>query len=141
MDTLQISYILNTHPTTKSHFKGVFAAEELPTVMETGKHCYVVNTDPSTKDGMHLLAFFLNSGKGEIFDSFGNSPSFYSKDFESFMNEYSLSWCYNDKRVQCSFSTIYGQYCISYLLKRCEGKQMKHIVNVLERTITGMTKE
>ena len=130
MDTNQIAHILKNNPYTKHCFRGVYAVDQLPTLTKNENQCYVVNTDPSYDTGSHWLAVFYNCREREFFDSFGCPPSFYSKTFDKFLETHGLPWSYNKKRLQGSFSTVCGQYCVYYLIKRCEGKTMKTIVNV-----------
>ena len=72
MNTLQIKRALERDTFTKKIFGGVFAADELPKLMNTFPCGFVANTDPSTEPGMHWVAFYFPSReKGEFFDSYG----------------------------------------------------------------------
>ena len=51
MNTLQIKRALERDTFTKKIFGGVFAADELPKVMNTFPCGFVANTDPSTEPG------------------------------------------------------------------------------------------
>ena len=51
MNTLQIKRALERDAFTKKIFGGVFAADELPKVMNTFPCGFVANTDPSTEPG------------------------------------------------------------------------------------------
>ena len=51
MNTLQIKRALERDTFTKKIFGGVFAADELPKVMNTFPFGFVANTDPSTEPG------------------------------------------------------------------------------------------
>lgn len=129
MDTNQIANILKNDPRTKRYFKGVYAADQLPSASYKEKECYVVNTDPSYERGAHWLAIFFDHSGGEFFDSYGYPPVTYNDSFMDFMEGSGLKWSYNKKRLQGTFSTVCGQYCVYYLVKRCNGKPMKTIVN------------
>ena len=63
-------------------WRGVFARDDLPDVTcEKRPWCLILNTDPKDLPGTHLLAFYaLQSGRIELFDSFGFSPSMYGLD-------------------------------------------------------------
>ena len=130
MDTHQIDYVLKHHSSTKPYYKGTYASDQLPREISTVKQCYVVNTDPSNKTGSHWVAFYFEGGKGEFFDSYGNEPSFYSSTFTTFLQRNSLSWVYNTKRVQGAVSTVCGQYCIYYIMKRCRDQGLSRIMSV-----------
>ena len=70
MNTLQLKRALERNTFTKKIFGGVFAADELPRVMNTFPCGFVANTDPSTEPGMSWVAFYFPSrDKGEFFDS------------------------------------------------------------------------
>ena len=51
MNTLQLKQALERNTFTKKIFGGVFAADELPKVMNTFPYGFVANTDPSTERG------------------------------------------------------------------------------------------
>lgn len=135
MDTLQIDHVLKNHPATKDYFEGVFALDEIPRVLTKNKYCYIFNSDTRDKPGSHWLAFYYNGSRGEFFDSYGNSPSFYSQDFKEFLDKHIKTWDFNTKRFQGTFSTVCGQYCIYYLIKRCEGKGLRNVANVFSHDL------
>ena len=58
---------------------GVFASDELPDVTrEKRPWCLILNTDPKDLPGTHWLALYATqSGRIELFDSFGLSPRMY----------------------------------------------------------------
>ena len=61
---------------------GIFARDELPYVTrEKRPWCLIVNTDPKYLPGTNLFAIYATqSGRIELFDSFGFYPSMYSLD-------------------------------------------------------------
>lgn len=130
MDTHQINYVLKHHPATKPYFRGVYALDEIPRIFNGGKHCCVVNSDESNKSGSHWLAVYFDGIQGQFFCSYGNPPAFYGGPLENFMETFSEKWNFNTKRLQGTFSTVCGQYCIYYLIKKCEGRSLREIVNV-----------
>ena len=78
MNTLQIKQALERNTFTKKIFVGVFAADEVPEIIDTFPCGFVANTDPSTEPGTHWIAFYFPSReKGEFFDSYGNPPEHY----------------------------------------------------------------
>ena len=73
MNTLQIKRALERNAFTKKIFGGVFAADEVPQIIDTFPYGFVANTDPSTEPGTHWVAFYFPSrDKGEFFDSYGH---------------------------------------------------------------------
>ena len=54
MNTLQIKRALERNAFTKKIFGGVFAADEVPQIIDTFPYGFVANTDPSTEPGTHL---------------------------------------------------------------------------------------
>jgi len=69
---------------------GVFARDELPDYTALLYHkerpfALVLNSDPRDKPGQHWLALFApKNGPIELFDSFGQLPSYYSLDCLTF---------------------------------------------------------
>ena len=51
MNTLQIKRALERNAFTKKIFGGVFAADEVPEIIDTFPYGFVANTDPSTEPG------------------------------------------------------------------------------------------
>ena len=67
MNTLQIKRALERNAFTKKIFGGVFAADEVPQIIDTFPYGFVANTDPSTEPGTHWVAFYFPSrDKGEF---------------------------------------------------------------------------
>ena len=61
---------------------GVFARNDLPDVTrEKRQWCLILNTDPKDLPGTNWLALYApHSGRIELFDSFGFTPSMYGLD-------------------------------------------------------------
>ena len=126
MNTLQIKRALERNTFTKKTFCGVFAADELPEIINTFPCGFVANTDPSTEPGTLWVAFYFPSReKGEFFDSYGHPPEYYD---ESFKFETIETW--NNRKLQSSWSEVCGQYCIFYLYHKSRGYSMSKIVNL-----------
>ena len=56
MNTLQIKRALERNMFTKKIFGGVFAADEVPQIIDTFPYGFVANTDPSTEPGTHFIS-------------------------------------------------------------------------------------
>lgn len=123
MDTVQIIKCMKNNIATKKYFKGVFASDKLPTMKLKKPACLIINTDPSTKPGMHWVAIFLpHRGLAEYFDSFGLRPKLKTILKCLSNNGNAHTYTYNKKQLQNIFSVVCGNYCCEYLLHRCQGK-------------------
>ena len=79
--------------------------------METFPCGIIANTDPSYKPGEHCIAFYLKTPmSGEFFDSFGNPPGFYNRNFETSLNDHVLEWTSNNHALQSELSNVCGEY-------------------------------
>ena len=64
-------------PVTRSVFRGVYAADEVPNNLPCPA-AYVVNADKATEPGSHWVAFYHERpDRLEYFDSFGKPPFHY----------------------------------------------------------------
>ena len=118
----QLERLMRADSFGKRQFRGVFAADRLPKRVSTYPSAYIVNTDPASKPGTHWVAFYFpNKDHGEFFDSYGQTPGFYHRGFENFLNKNSYRWTYNHTTLQSLNSSVCGQYCLWYLLHRCRG--------------------
>ena len=85
--------------------------------------------DPSSKPGSHWVAFyFTKDQKGEFFDSYGEAPGGYARNFITFLELNSKEWTSNKKQLQGMNSNVCGQYCIYYVVKMCRGNSLYSIV-------------
>lgn len=129
MDTQQLEKILTGH--LKSTFHGVFALDEIPKTPLLRPVAFIVNTDPSTRDGEHWTAIYIhNDNRGEYFDSFGKPPA---KTVQTYLNKNATGgWEFNRRQVQ-GISTLCGGYCVQYLEYRHQQQQLlqKTVVNRL----------
>lgn len=125
MDGLQLFYILSQEKITSPFFQGVYSRDTLPVLQENT--CVIVNTDDSSQPGTHWLALFVNDKRElEFYDSYGKPPEFYNVNTTSYSD---VQW--NSKMFQSPTSNVCGQYCIYFLLKRCQGHSMYYILNQL----------
>ena len=120
MNTTQLERVMGSDPFGKQQFRGVYAADQLPRKVTQYPSAYIANTDPASMPGTHWVAFyFINKEKSEFFDSYGNPPDFYGKNFEQFLKNNSSHWTFNHKTLQSLTSKVCGQFCLFYLLHRC----------------------
>ena len=104
---------------------GVFARDELPEVTrEKRPWCLILKTDPKDLPGTHWLALYApQSGRIELFDSFGFSPSMYGlKSLDPLHLLYSF---------QSQSSSVCGDYCIVYIYLRSRHTSQDQIFHLL----------
>ena len=125
MDTLQIDRLLTMDPRTRSIFRGVVPKDGLSTTT-TAFVCY---TDDGDEPGEHWIALHLDAdGRGDYFCSYGLPPRHAA--FRTFMNEHCSEWTRNSKRLQSPLSNVCEQYCIAYVLFRCNGFPTRTFINL-----------
>lgn len=123
MWTSDIDCILENHPSSRDHFIGTFARDTIPEHFNEGD-CFVFNTNNSTDTKIgHWLAVFGGDQCVEVFDPLGKSSYHYG------LGEFTAPLLENTKPLQGQHSTSCGQFCILYILLRCEGHTMKTIVD------------
>lgn len=128
MNTKQINHILATNPVTKNFFNGVFPKDYLKLIEEKPK-LIICNTDESYRSGKHWVLFFFDSENVDFFDSLGENPSKYGSEFIKFMEKYSEVCNFSPIRLQPLNTDLCGHYCIYFAHKRCQGYDMKYILN------------
>ena len=131
MDTLQIDRLLAMDPRTRSIFRGVVPKDGLSTTTTDGvlPADFVCNTDDGDELGEHWIALYLDAdGRGDYFCSYGLPPRHAA--FCTFINEHCSEWTHNSKRFQSPLSNVCGQYCIAYVLFRCNGLPTRTLINL-----------
>lgn len=113
-DTIQLRKACEKDPIISQHFKGVFAADQIPMQKlsrEMGSWSIIMNTDPLSKPGQHWVAVLKKDNKCYFFDSYGQAPTKYQPDLWK-----PFSRCErNQKDYQQTLSTVCGDYCIFFL--------------------------
>jgi len=96
MNTLQLLNVLQSDPFTKSVFTSVLPSDRLPDTISEKPRGFIVNVDSSDALGAHWIAIYLTrDGEGEFMDSYGQQPSNYSENFETFLKNNSSTFTYN----------------------------------------------
>lgn len=129
MNTLELLRDLSKFACMKKCNFGVYASDELPKKNELVRpSLIIVNTKPSNHSGEHWCGFFFssNSKKAEFFDSYGRKPM---ADFKRFIEENSVSYIYNTKKLQSNFSSVCGQYTLLFLYFRCKNRSLNSFLN------------
>ena len=132
MNSSQIHAILSRDPASARYFEGVFPSDKIP-VARKFPCALVLNTDKHDEKGTHWLAVYIQDKETlEFFDSYGLPPETYGEDITRFVNQHRrIQW--NKMTFQSLTSNVCGQYCIFFIVKRCQGLCMNSIINVLSR--------
>ena len=117
MNTNQLMTCVKQDKDLQKYCLGVFPADMIPQKLAHIPACYIANTDPSSKPGMHWFGLFIHSdGSKEFFDSYGRPLQ-------------GTNCNYNSLRVQGPLSSTCGQYVLYYLCHKVRGRTMSSIVN------------
>jgi hypothetical protein len=133
MISQQIYSILCWDQRTCPHFKGVYPSDMLPDKFSLPA-AFVVNTDESTQEGTHWVAYhFDKRGNVDYFDPYGLPPV--NDNLRSFFRCVGAGGVrrYNAVQLQGDMSESCGYYCILFLTARAQGKTMSQFVNKFER--------
>ena len=123
-------------PNTASVFGGVVPKDGLPKTIDALPTAFVCNTDDGDEPGEHWIALYLSSdGRGEYFCSYGLSPLHAA--FSTFLNKHCSEWTHNSKRLQSPLSNVCGQYCVAYIMFRCNGSPMRTFVNAFRSDLVA----
>ena len=127
MDNLQIARLLAMDPRTRPIFRGVVPKDGLPTTIDALPVAFVCNTEDGDEPGEHWIALYLDAdGRGDYFCSYGLPPRHTA--FRTF--EHWSEWTHNSKILQSPLSNVRGQYCVAYVLLRCNGFPMGTFFNI-----------
>lgn len=126
MNELELEQCLSTHPTTKGHFRGVYARDELRGKIPATGDLFIVNTDLRRDSGTHwLLCYFLPNDIALYFDSYGLQPLY--PEIEEFLQSKKTTYMYNKQRLQGDDSNVCGHYTAYVGSQLCEGNELPKI--------------
>lgn len=135
MNTRQLQCAIQCTPCMKRTVLGVFPSDQLPSIPHQRPIGLIVNTDPACAPGRHWIALFIDSDDNiEYFDSYGKPPN----DLSVFIAIYVSRFPHikvNKKRLQSSMTAVCGQYCLYYLLCRCNGLTMQQTLNIFDSNL------
>ena len=119
MNTIQINRFLSKHV---KYFQGVYPIDLLPVTLL--KPCIIViNLDKHYMPGSHWVAVcFSDPGYAEYFDSY--SLPLYRLEITKYLQRHSISWRFNNHRLQRLTSNICGHYCCISTLNRAKRLSM-----------------
>jgi len=101
-----------------SFFYGVYPCDLHPKLKKSIKTFSIIfNTGTSDTNGKHFVAIYSNPKRLYYFDSFGDEPNAYIKEF--IKNAQSgRQIVVNRKQIQNSDSVFCGYFCLAYLLSK-----------------------
>lgn len=152
MNTRELLGVVQKEPKLNGTFVGVFPADKLPVLATRRRRngrkrrreaekktvSLIANVDGHREIGSHWIAIYIDSrGRGEFFDSYGRHPTLCSPYFTKFLNANADVWTYNRKSLQSSWSTVCGQYCLYYLIRRARGDSMSSILSEFNSRTRG----
>lgn len=139
MNGFEIASHLSANKTTKTFFKGVFAADQLAHLQFELKEKSIViaNIQPSKYSGLHWIAFYISPSVIEFMDSGGQTyaQNKYFKEFISkIRNKKNIIIRYINQPLQHLFSSICGQYCIVYALMRSKNMSLYSFLKIFKNS-------
>lgn len=127
MNTKNILDFIHQDSFSKKHFIGVFARDQLPSII-SWPSSLIVNTDNINMRGEHWLAFyFLKNGNCLFFDPLGFTPKYHN--FEIFIKENCIKYFYNDQRIQGLLSNNCGYFCCLFVFNISRNVTFKKFLN------------
>ena len=129
MDETQLRTLMIKNPVTRRHFRGVIASDDLALVKPMPETFYIVNTDKSTGVGEHWTVMYIDK-HSEFFDSLGQPPATYDKEFRNFLVVSGPKYMFNTKRLQSFMSPLCGEFCVYFCHYRCLGYSFVDIVDM-----------
>jgi len=132
MNSLEIENILNKYSWNRFKFLGCFAADVLPTDLNSKVPlCFIANVDQLSENGSHWVLFLIpKEGFLEYFCPLG--ISFYHWPlFVNYIRNIMNFECIimNRQRIQSINSNLCGIFCIEFVIKRDKGISFVSIIN------------
>ena len=124
MNTKEINKLLKN----ELSFVGTFPRDNIPFVAQRPSS-FVVNTDHSTFNGQHWIAFHVDK-KNVIyyFDSYGRKPI--DNEIKATLRRYTNKPIkFSDMWIQGTMSDVCGEYCVLFILYMNRGFSMQHFLN------------
>jgi len=127
MDTTQISCTLKE----VRSFLGVYPSDLLPRSVKL-LGTVIINADPYTEKGSHLLAVHLRlrSSSAYYFDSYGIVPLVPA--IQAFIRRNCITWDHNRRQLQSLTSNNCGKYCCLFVLYMVRGLTPKQFVGLFD---------
>ena len=114
MNTHQLKRALEHNSFTKKTFCGVFAADEIPKIIDTFPCGFVANTDPSTEPGTLGWLFTFPRVKKENFSIVTDIPL--NMDLNSTKSKHGTNVKYKVRGVKCVDNTVFFTFIIKVVV-------------------------
>ena len=79
--------------------------------------------------GKHWTVMYIDK-HSEFFDSLGQPPVSYDKDFTNFLIVNGPKYVYSTRRLQSFMSPLCGEFCVYFSHHRCLGYSFVDVVNM-----------
>lgn len=136
MNTVQLTSLARSCPTSNSYFRGVYALDTIPSSL-CEPSTYICNLDTSDKPGSHWVSFYvppLRTEPVEYFDSYGlQAPSDIERRFLS--GRPCSYYLYNNRMLQSLSSAVCGQYALYFIWQRPIQLDMDRVLNIFDSDI------
>ena len=102
------------------NFGGIYAKDQLESVMIKYNYFYIINLDDTIGNGTHWTAFYVDdNNRIEYFDSYGLKPPEIISDYD---------YIYNSSQLQSYESKACGYYCLFFIYHRSHGFNFYEII-------------
>jgi len=131
MNTSELRYYVDSDPFLRNKVS-VGARDTLPFDFER-PHGFIINSDPTGKDGKHWLAIFAPSSNAtiEYFDSYGNRPL--EQDVEPWLLKHGRKTIFTGVILQDRKTTVCGYWALLFQRLRFRGESYNSILDRMER--------
>ena len=140
MTTGDINYLLSCFGKTADTYVGCYAADDLISLsFNTWPWALVTNISPARESGLHWVAFYSSAaGHLEFFDSYGQSAAeVYG--FTDFVEKHGYKrYACSTSILQSSSSAVCGQFCIYFIVLRCDGNNLADILATFYQKQPGL---
>ena len=121
---------MQSNAVTSKMFRGVFAADQIPDSLDPLPAGCIINTDPQNLPGHHWVALYQTTPDVlETFDSYGKDLHFYSSEhFSQLAKRHRI--ISQMHQLQSPTTTVCGQYCMFFLLRRASMEPYSHIIHL-----------
>lgn len=134
MNSLQIETILRTCRSTREHFLGCFALDEIPPKHRLPRLpvSLIVNLDPARDEGSHWVALYVPNASAALYwDSYALPTP---EPIRAFLREFP-NVQQNKKTYQSLDSNVCGHYCIFFLYSLSNGCTFPKLTRILNQNL------
>ena len=125
-----MSQYTHTGTTSRPVYQGTFMRDELKNLKPAHKMAFIMNTDPSSKEGKHWVACYLDADHDkslEYYDSFGKDPpKGFDRDMKRVVDELNLPYMLKykvNRIIEQKSSDNCGFHAMRFLINRMKGNK------------------